>query len=112
MSDKPREGLEESVRQSLRMVIDPELGENVVDLGLIYKVAAVEAGVVHVEMTTTTAGCPAAAYLRDAVASAAWIVEGIQHVEVVLTYDPPWTPDMMNADARAHLGFARKAAGR
>jgi metal-sulfur cluster biosynthetic enzyme len=112
MSDKPREGLAESVRQSLRMVIDPELGENVVDLGLIYKVEVVEAGVVQVEMTTTTAGCPAASYLREAVESAAWIVEGVQHVEVGLTYDPPWTPDMMNADARAHLGIARKAARR
>ncbi|CAH1662171.1 metal-sulfur cluster assembly factor [Chelatococcus asaccharovorans] len=112
MSDKPRESLAESVRQSLRMVIDPELGENVVDLGLIYEVSVVEVGVVHVEMTTTTAGCPAAAYLRDAVESAAGIVEGIERVEVGLTYDPPWTPEMMNADARAHLGFGRKAAGR
>lgn len=107
MRDEPKDRVIESVRQSLRVVIDPELGENIVDLGLIYKVAVVEAGAVHIEMTTTTVGCPAAAYLRNAVESAARVVDGIQHVEVELTYDPPWTPDMMNANAKAHLGLFR-----
>jgi metal-sulfur cluster biosynthetic enzyme len=94
------------VRQSLRMVIDPELGENVVDLGLIYAITVKE-GVVGVEMTTTTRGCPATAYLKDAVQSAAWILPGVHHVEVKLTYEPPWAPEMMNDEARANLGFAR-----
>ena len=94
------------VRQSLRMVIDPELGENVVDLGLVYAVT-VKDGVVGIEMTTTTRGCPATAYLKDAVQSAAWILPGVHHVEVKLTYEPPWTPEMMNDEARTHLGFAR-----
>lgn len=93
------------VRQALRMVIDPELGENVVALGLIYAVA-VEDSVVHVDMTTTTKGCPATNYLKEAVQSAAYAMPGIRAVDVELTYDPPWTPDMMDDEAKAHLGFA------
>ncbi len=93
------------IRQALRMVIDPELGENVVDLGLIYEIA-VEDGVVRIEMTTTTRGCPATNYLREAVEQAAWALPGIHFVEVKLTYEPPWTPELMNEDAKAHLGFA------
>ncbi|MBL8579214.1 MAG: metal-sulfur cluster assembly factor [Mesorhizobium sp.] len=112
MSDKTQEELAERVRQALRIVIDPELGENVVDLGLIYRVAVREGGLAHVEMTTTTPGCPAAFYLRDAVVSAAGIVEGIERVHVDLAYDPPWTPEMMSSNASAHLRFARKASGR
>lgn len=110
MSYEEGTALAENIRKSLRMVIDPELGENLVDLGLIYDVAILEDGVVHVEMTTTTRGCPAAAYLKDAVEFAAWIVEGTKHVEVRLIYDPPWTPDMITADARTRLGFERTAA--
>lgn len=93
------------VRQALSMVIDPELGENVVDLGLIYAIE-VEDGVVRIDMTTTTRGCPATNYLKDAVQTAAWSLPGIRSVEVTLTYEPPWMPDMMNEDARTHLGFA------
>lgn len=94
------------IRQALRTVIDPELGENIVDLGLIYAVA-VEDGAVRIDMTTTTRGCPATAYLKDAVQSAAWALPGVHYVEVRLTYEPPWTPDRMNDDAREHLGVRR-----
>jgi metal-sulfur cluster biosynthetic enzyme len=95
------------VREALRIVIDPELGENVVDLGLIYSVAVEDGGVANVEMTTTTRGCPATVFLKDAVESAARNVPGIHFVDVRLTYDPPWTPEMMNKTARRHLGAAR-----
>lgn len=92
------------IRQALTMVIDPELGENVVDLGLIYAIE-VEDGVVHIDMTTTTRGCPATAYLKEAVAAAAWALPGIHYVEVRLTYEPAWRPELMNDNARAHLGL-------
>jgi metal-sulfur cluster biosynthetic enzyme len=95
----------DAVKQALGMVIDPELGENLVDLGLIYGIS-VEDGVAHIEMTTTTRGCPATAYLTDAVRSAAWSVPGVHHVEVNLTYEPAWTPEMMNGAARASLHLA------
>ena len=95
-----------NVRESLRMVIDPELGENVVDLGLIYRAEVEEGGVACIEMTTTTRACPATDYLKDAVQSAAWVVPGIHYVEVSLTYEPTWAPEMMNDVARRRLGLA------
>jgi metal-sulfur cluster biosynthetic enzyme len=100
--------LAEAVREALRMVIDPELGENVVDLGLIYALAVAD-GVARIEMTTTTKGCPATSYLKQAVEAAAWDVPGIEFAEIALTYEPPWTPEMMSAAARLSLGMAGKA---
>lgn len=110
MNEADREVLAEGILQSLRMVIDPELGENVVDLGLIYGVSVAADGSAYVELTTTTRGCPATVYIKDAVQSAAWIVEGIHDVEIRLTYEPAWTPEMMNDDARRRLGLARTGA--
>lgn len=95
--------LAEQVRQALAMVIDPELGESVVDLGLIYAIA-VEDGVARIEMTTTTRGCPAAALLKEAVQTAAWGVAGVHYAEVKLTYEPKWSPAMMSEAARLSLG--------
>lgn len=105
-----REQLHRDVLESLRMVIDPELGENLVDLGLIYSVEVDEDGVARVEMSTTTKGCPAAAYLKDAVRSAVWIVPGISHADVELIYEPPWSPERIS-DAIAHK-FGRTGENR
>jgi len=100
MTDEARDLLRDEVLQALRMVIDPELGENLVDLGLIYGVDVDDGGGVRIAMSTTTKGCPATAYLKDAVHSAAAFVEGVERVEVRLTYDPPWSPDMIGASIR------------
>jgi metal-sulfur cluster biosynthetic enzyme len=105
MSDEEDETLAAGVREALRMVIDPELGENVVDLGLIYQVSVGHDGTAQIEMTTTTRACPATGYLKDAVQTAAWIVPGIHHVDIRLTYEPSWTSEMMNANARRRLGL-------
>lgn len=96
MNDGTREQLHEKVRQALKLVVDPELGENLADLGLIYRVDVDDAGNAHIDMTTTTRGCPAAAYLKDAVRAAVLSVAGIEHVEVLLTYDPPWSPNRID----------------
>lgn len=101
MTELRQDQLRDDVLQSLRMVIDPELGENLVDLGLVYRVDVDDRGVAHVEMTTTTRGCPAAGYLKDAVHSAAWIVSGVEQVHVRLTYEPAWSPDRIS-DAIRH----------
>ncbi|MDW5317557.1 metal-sulfur cluster assembly factor [Rhizobium sp. PL01] len=85
------------IADRLRMVIDPELGENVVDLGLIYGIAVQPGGAVRVTMTTTMKGCPATTFLKDAVAICAQKIEGVQSVHVDLVYDPPWTPEMVVA---------------
>ena len=91
------------VKQALRRIIDPELGENVVDLGLIYEIA-VEEDIARIRMTTTTRGCPAAAFLEQAVRSAAEGVPGIRRAEVEVTHEPRWTPAMMSEAARLSLG--------
>ncbi len=104
----PTEGktdLVDRIRSALREVIDPELGYNIVDLGLIYDVAVSESGDVRVVMTTTTPGCPATSYLRKGASDRVSNVPGVEFVEVDLTYEPHWTPEMMTAEAQAHFGI-------
>jgi len=98
-------GLVEEVRTSLRQVIDPELGYNIVDLGLIYDVSVGDDGAVLVSMTTTTPGCPATSYLMEGARECTSAVTGVETVEVELTYEPRWSPEMMSDDAKAHFGI-------
>ncbi|HVX73286.1 MAG: metal-sulfur cluster assembly factor [Devosia sp.] len=100
------DALAERVTQALRVVIDPELGYNIVDLGLVYSVKVAEGGVVDIVMTTTTRGCPATGFLKEGARDGAWAVPGVEFVDVTLTYDPHWTPEMMTDAAKQHLGFA------
>jgi metal-sulfur cluster biosynthetic enzyme len=100
------ENLAERIREALRRVIDPELGYNIVDLGLVYDVDVADGGGAVVTMTTTTRGCPATSYLKDGARDAAWSVPAVEFVDVKLTYEPPWTPQMMSAEAKRHLGIA------
>ena len=109
MTVEARDRLRDEVLEALRMVIDPELGESLVDLGLIYGIDVDEQGRMRIAMSTTTKGCPATAYLKDAVHSAASFVPGVEGVEVLLTYDPPWSPDMIDASIRQVF---RSAGGR
>lgn len=98
------EALADGVMTALRRVIDPELGYNIVDLGLVYRVE-IESGAVNVVMTTTTRGCPATDYLRGGADAAASSAPGVTSVSIELTYDPPWSPDMMSPKAKEHLGI-------
>lgn len=93
------------VREALHRVIDPELGYSIVGLGLVYDVAVDEGGVVRVTMTTTTPGCPATAYLLEGARHAAESVESVRTVDVTLTYEPRWTPEMMSSEAKARFGI-------
>lgn len=103
MSATADAALADQVRQALQIVIDPELGFNIVDLGLVYELA-VEGGRVRITMTTTTRGCPAASFLKEGARESACMVAGVDSVDVMLTYDPPWRPQMMSGEARQHLG--------
>lgn len=94
-----------TIKDALRLVIDPELGYNIVDLGLVYDVAIEQSGVVNIQMTTTTRGCPATNYLKEGARDAAESVQGIEFVDVELTYEPPWSPEMMSIEAKRHLGI-------
>jgi metal-sulfur cluster biosynthetic enzyme len=105
MSGEPTDEIHERIKDALRMVIDPEIGLNVVDLGLIYEVK-VEASTARILMSTTTRGCPATDYLHDGVQQAASDVSGIDAFEVTVTYDPPWDPDIMSDESKSQLGFA------
>jgi metal-sulfur cluster biosynthetic enzyme len=105
MNTETVENVGEQVREVLHTVIDPELGYNIVDLGLIYDVAVAAGGITHITMTTTTRGCPATGYLVEGARAAAETVPSVQAVEVELTYDPPWEPSMMSDDAKDHLGI-------
>lgn len=97
---------DEAVREALRRVMDPELGYNIVDLGLVYAVLVNDGGIVNIVMTTTTRGCPATAYLQEGARDAAWSVEGVKSVDVTMTYEPKWSPRRMSAVAMQHLGIA------
>lgn len=93
------------IRDALRVVIDPELGHNIVDLGFIYDISLGQNGA-RIVMTVTTPGCPAAHFLKEGVECAAARVPGSEPVEVVMTFDPPWTPSCIEPAIRASLGFA------
>lgn len=105
MTDASTRDLAERIRDALRLVIDPELGYNIVDLGLVYDVEIKDGGVANITMTTTTRGCPATDYLKQGALDAAWAVPAAEFVDVRLTYDPPWTPRMMSEEAKQHLGI-------
>ena len=97
--------LVDRIRDALRVVIDPELGHNIIDLGFVYDIAVVD-GAVRITMTATTPGCPAIRFLKEGVANAAARVPGIRSVDVVMTFDPPWAPSRIEPIVRASLGFA------
>ena len=91
--------------ERLRTVIDPEIGINIVDLGLVYDVH-VDDATIGVIMTMTTPACPLGPYLEEAVESALGDCAGARLVEVHVTFDPPWTPQAITAEGRAQLGWS------
>jgi metal-sulfur cluster biosynthetic enzyme len=103
MTSTPAIEIEADIRAALRTVIDPELGHNIVDLGMVYGIEVHHSGLVHIVMTTTARFCPASAFLQDAVAAAARATPGVGEVTVELTYDPPWSPDCMSPDLAVRL---------
>jgi metal-sulfur cluster biosynthetic enzyme len=94
----------EEVLEVLRQVEDPELGMDIVDLGLVYEVG-VEDSTAKIIYSLTSMGCPAGPLIAQDIDSTARQVEGIDDVELELTFDPPWTPDKMSDDAKFILGF-------
>jgi len=94
----------EQVRSALTDVIDPELGLNVVDLGLIYNIG-IEENKISIDMTLTTPGCPLAGMLAGSVEQALRDAFPETDVEVSIVWDPPWSPEMISEEARSQLGF-------
>jgi len=94
----------EEVVEALRQVEDPELGMDIVDLGLMYDIE-VEDGKVKVIHTLTSMGCPVGPMIQEQIHDVTKALPGVEDVEVELTWDPPWTPDKMSEDAKFILGF-------
>ncbi len=95
---------QEQIIEKLRQCLDPELGINIVDLGLVYSVN-IEGSRVNVLMTLTTPGCPLDAYFVRDITSKLKALKGISDVSVELTFEPPWNPAKMSQESRDILGF-------
>jgi metal-sulfur cluster biosynthetic enzyme len=90
--------------EAMRQVEDPELGMDIVDLGLLYDVE-IAGPKVKVLYSLTSMGCPAGPMIEQDIRATAESVDGVETVETELTFDPPWTPDRMSEDAKFILGI-------
>ena len=97
--------LEGECYRALSAVEDPEMGVDVVSLGLVYSLL-VDGGTVKAEMTMTSPGCPIADQILFQVNNALLKVPGVERAEVKLVWSPPWTPEMMSLEAKMILGMA------
>jgi metal-sulfur cluster biosynthetic enzyme len=95
---------EEAVLDTLRQVVDPELGCNIVDLGLVYSVS-VSGQSIAVTMTLTTPGCPMHESIRWGARNALLQLEGVEAADVEVVWDPPWHPSMMTEAGRNAAGL-------
>ncbi len=95
----------EEITEALKEVYDPEIGVNIVDLGLVYNVEQ-EDSRVDVQMTLTSMGCPAGPILVSQVEEVVGSLDGVEDVGVEIVWSPAWNPSMMSEDAKLELGFA------
>ena len=95
---------ENDVIEALHGVEDPELGMDIVEIGLFYE-AEIEGSNVKIIHSLTSMGCPAGPMIQEDIHNVASSVPGVEDVEIELTWDPPWTPDRMSDDAKFILGF-------
>ncbi len=95
----------EEVTDALRDVIDPELGLDFVELGLIYDVEVEDQGTVKVTFTLTSPGCPIGPQVSEQIEEFVSELDGVNQVESTMTFSPPWTPERMSEDAKFALGF-------
>jgi len=95
----------EDVNDALREVIDPELGLDFVELGLIYEVEVEGDGIVKVTYTLTSPGCPIGPQVAEQIDEFVGDLDGVSEVQSQMTFTPPWTPERMSEDAKFALGF-------
>jgi metal-sulfur cluster biosynthetic enzyme len=93
------------IKDVLKEVYDPEIGVNIVDLGLIYDVAVAEGGKVKIQMTLTTPGCPYGPQLLQEVNYITRNTKGVTEVDVEVVWDPPWSMDMVSEAVRLDMGL-------
>lgn len=105
MNDAELQAIGEKVVDVLRTIYDPEIPIDIYELGLIYDVAVSSECDIHILMTLTSPNCPVAESLPEEVKEKARSVDEVNEVEVEITFDPPWTKDMMSEEAMLELGF-------
>lgn len=95
---------EDQIMETLSQILDPEIGINIVDLGLVYNLILDEK-TIKIIMTLTTPGCPMHSSISQGVENAVKRLDNSREVKVELVWTPKWTPDMMSENARRQLGF-------
>ena len=98
------EDLRQRIIEALKNVVDPELGINIVDLGLVYGID-LQGSSVHITYTLTTMGCPIGPLIEAEMKQFLSGVGGVDEIEAEMVLRPPWTPEMMSEEAKAALGF-------
>ena len=97
--------LETRIIDAIKTIYDPEVPANIYDLGLIYKVEVFEGSKVRIVMTLTTPNCPVAESLPMEVKNVVSSLENVSEVDLKLTFDPPWSKEMLSEEALLELGF-------
>jgi metal-sulfur cluster biosynthetic enzyme len=95
-----------AIENVLKDIPDPEIGVSLMDLGLVYTIDIdAKSGKVEILMTLTTIGCPLFDQIAGPIRAGVGKLPGVKEVEVLLTFEPPWKPDMMSENAKIQLGF-------
>lgn len=105
MTEKAQNNLSDQVRAKLELVLDPELGVSIVDLGLIYGITVSKDGICTITMTLTTIGCPLFGQIQKEIEDQVMELDQIEDVKIELTFDPPWNTEKMTEEARIQLGL-------
>ena len=103
-----KEGLRDNVVAAIKTVYDPEIPVDIYELGLIYEINVFPVNNVYVLMTLTSPSCPAAEVIPEETKQKIQAIDGVNEVEIELTFDPPYTQDMMSEEAKLELGFCKK----
>jgi metal-sulfur cluster biosynthetic enzyme len=94
----------DQIMEILKQCYDPEIPINIVDLGLIYEVR-IDQGNVFIKMTLTARGCPMSGFIAENVKQRIQALDGVDQVDVQVVWDPPWTPERIDPEARKILGL-------
>ncbi|HEY8934588.1 MAG TPA: SUF system Fe-S cluster assembly protein [Cyclobacteriaceae bacterium] len=105
VSDAAIPDLRDKVVEALKMVYDPEIPVDIYELGLIYEINIFPINNVYIQMTLTSPSCPSAEAIPSEVEQRIKAIEGINEVKIELTFDPPYSQDMMSEAAKLELGF-------
>ena len=100
-----KENIEQEIIETLKSIYDPEIPVNIYDLGLIYEVNLEDLPKVKILMTLTSPNCPMTDVLMYQIETRTKLIDGVDEVEVEITFDPPWNKEMMSEEAKLNLGF-------